>query len=109
MEATKELFRICRLTWHSERIPPELVRGMFVILHKEAPPDDYRNYRAIRPLCHSYKLMSVIVARRLMTTLEGHLPDTHASFRPARGKQAGNHNLYRLQCGVRNGELDVPG
>ena len=36
-------------------------------------------------LCHSYKLMSAIVARRLMTTLEGHLPDTQAGFRPARG------------------------
>ena len=30
VEATKELFRICRLMWHNERIPPELVRGMFV-------------------------------------------------------------------------------
>ena len=30
VEATKELFRICRLMWHTELIPPELVRGMFV-------------------------------------------------------------------------------
>ena len=29
--------------------------------------------------------MSAIVARRLMKTLEGHLPDTQAGFRPARG------------------------
>ena len=85
VEATKELFRICRLMWHNERIPPELVRDMFVMFHKKGPRDDYRNYRAICLLCHSYKLMSAIVARRLMTTLEGHLPDTQAGFRPARG------------------------
>ena len=30
-------------------------------------------------------LMSAIVARRLKTTLDGHLPDTQAGFRPARG------------------------
>ena len=31
VEATKELFRICRLMWHTERIPPEIVRCMFVM------------------------------------------------------------------------------
>ena len=81
VEATKELFRICRLMWYTERIPPELVRGMFVMLHKKGSRDDYRNYRAICLLCHSYKLISAIVARRLMTTLEGHLPDTQAGTR----------------------------
>ena len=85
VEATKELFRICRLMWHNERIPPELVRDMFVMFHKKGSRDDYRNYRAICLLCHSCKLMSLIVARRLMTTLEGHLPDTQAGLRPARG------------------------
>ena len=35
VEATKELFRICRLMWHTERIPPELERGMLVMLHKK--------------------------------------------------------------------------
>ena len=84
VEATTELFRICRLMWTTERIPAELVRGMFVMLYKKGSRDDYKNYRAICLLCHAYKLMSAIVARRLMTTLEGHLPDTQAGFRPVR-------------------------
>ena len=84
MEATKELFRICRLMWDTESIPLELVRGMFVMLHKKGPRDDYRNCRAICLLCHAYKLMSAIVAQRLVTTLEGHIPDAQAGFRPAR-------------------------
>ena len=85
-EATKELFRICRLMWNTERIPANLVRGMFVMIHKKGSRNDYGNYRAICLLCHSYKLMSAVVARRLMETLEGHLPDTEAGFRPARGR-----------------------
>ena len=39
------------------------------MLHKKWPRDDYRNYRAIWLLCHSSKLMSTIMARRMMTTL----------------------------------------
>ena len=77
-EATKELFRICRLMWNTERIPANLVRGMFVMIHKKGSRNDYGNYRVI---C---LFMSAVVARRLMETLEGHLPDTQAGFRPAR-------------------------
>ena len=62
------------------------MRGVFVVLHDKGSRDDDGNYRVICLLCHSYKLMSAIVAaRRLMDTLEGHLPDTQAGFRPARG------------------------
>ena len=35
-----QTFHIYRLMWHNERIPPELVRGMFVKLHKKGPRDD---------------------------------------------------------------------
>ena len=61
--ATNELFRNCRLMEDTERIPPGPVRVMFVMLHKKGPWDDYKNYRTIYLLCHSYKLMSIIVAR----------------------------------------------
>ena len=85
VHATNELFRICRMMWHSERIPPELVRGTFIMLHKKGPRDDMANYRAICLLYHSYKLLSAVVARRLMAVLKDRLPDTQAGFRPARG------------------------
>ena len=85
VHATNELFRICRMMWHSERIPPELVRGTFIMLHKKGLRDDMANYRAICLLCHSYKLLSAVVARRLMAVREDRLPDTQAGFRPAQG------------------------
>ena len=59
--------------------------GIFIMLLKKGPRDDMANYRAICLLSHSYKLLSAVVARRLMAVLEGHLPDTQAGFRPARG------------------------
>ena len=85
IEAKSELFSLCRLMWHSERIPPDLARGVFVMLHKKGLRDDFANYRAICLLCHSYKLLSVVVAHKLMDVLEGYLPDTQNGFRPARG------------------------
>ena len=82
---TAELFRLCRMMWHSERIPPELVLGTFIMLHKKSSRDDMANYLAICLLCPSYKLLSAVVARRLMAVLDDRLPDTQAGFRPVRG------------------------
>ena len=56
-----------------------------MMIYKKGPRDDFANYRAICLLCHSYKLLSAVIARRLMEVLDGHLPDTQAGFRPARG------------------------
>ena len=85
LSAKHELFRIIRLIWHEELIPPELVRGIFIMIYKKADRNDFANYRAICLLCHAYKLLSAIVARRLQVPLEAILPDSQAGFRPARG------------------------
>ena len=55
------------------------------MIYKKGPRDDFANYRAICLLCYSYKLLSAVIARRLMEVLDGHLPDTQAGFRPERG------------------------
>ena len=93
VHATNELFRICRMMWHSERIPPELVQGTFIMLHKKGSRDDTANYRIICLPCHSFKLLSAVVARRLMAVLDDRRPDTQAGFRPARGCRDNIHVL----------------
>jgi hypothetical protein len=55
------------------------------MIYKKADRNDFANYRAICLLCHAYKLLSAIVARRLQVPLEAILPDSQAGFRPARG------------------------
>ena len=83
--AKSELFRVIRLIWDTECIPPELVKGVFVMLYKKNNRDEFKNYRAICLLCHAYKLLSSVICKRLQTDLEPHLPDSQAGFRPARG------------------------
>ena len=82
--ARNELFRICRLMRTTEQVPADLVRGTFIILYKKGQCDDFGNYRAICLLCHAYKRMSAVVARRLMEVLDGHLLGTQLGYRPAR-------------------------
>ena len=55
------------------------------MLYKKGDRDDFSNYRAICLLCHAYKLLSTVIARRLHAQLEPVLPDSQAGFRPARG------------------------
>ena len=83
--AKSELFRIVKLIWNSELVPPMLVRGIFIMLYKKGERNDFGNYRAICLLCHAYKLLSAVIAKRLHVELESILPDSQAGFRPARG------------------------
>ena len=83
--AKEELFRIIRLIYDSETVPPELVRGVFIMLYKKKDRNDFSNYRAICLLCHAYKLLSAVIANKLHIDLEHVLPDSQAGFRKSRG------------------------
>ena len=83
--AKSELFRIATLIWESESIPNDIIKGIFIMLYKKNCRNDFGNYRAICLLCHAYKLISAVIARRLHPQLEPFLPDSQAGFRPARG------------------------
>ena len=83
--ARDELYRIVRMIYDSEIVPPELVRGVFVMLYKKKDRNNFSNYRAICLLCHAYKLLSSVIAQRLHTDLSDVLPDSQAGFRKARG------------------------
>ena len=66
--------------WQTEVIPPALVRGTFVILYKKGLRDNFGNYRAIGLMCHSYKLLSVLVLHRMRDAVESRLAETQAGF-----------------------------
>ena len=83
--AKRELFAIVRLMWKTEVIPPALVRGTFVMLYKKGPRDNFGNYRAIGLMCHSYKLLSMLVLHRMRDAVESRLAETQAGFRRERG------------------------
>ena len=62
------------LMWRTEQIPPDLVLGISMMIYKKGPKD-YRVVCLLCLLCHSYKLLSAVIARRLMEVLDGHLLD----------------------------------
>ena len=63
--ARAELYRILRIIFDTECIPEELVRGIFIMIYKKKERDNFSNYRAICLLCHAYKLLSAVLAKRL--------------------------------------------
>ena len=76
---------ISSLMWKTEVIPPALVRGTFVMLYKKGPRDNFGNYRAIGLMCHSYKLLSMLVLHCMQDAVESRLSETQAGFRRERG------------------------
>ena len=55
------------------------------MLYKKGARDDFANYRAIGLLCHAYKVVSVLILKRMQPFLEERLPDSQDGFRKARG------------------------
>ena len=85
ISARTELYRIIKMIWSSEEIPPDLVKGIFIMLYKKKDRNNFANYRAICLLCHAYKLLSAVIATKLQVELNAFLPDSQAGFRPNRG------------------------
>ena len=55
------------------------------MLYKKGPRDNFGNYRAIGLMCHSYKLLSMLVLHRMRDAVESRLAETQAGFRRERG------------------------
>ena len=95
--ARNELFRIFRLMWTMEQVPADLVRGTFIMRYKKNQRGDFGNCRAMCLLCLAYKLLSDVVARRLIEVLDGHLPDLRQDL----DHGSGGCNDLLLWCSVK--------
>ena len=98
VSAKTELFRVVKLIWDSDVVPPNLVKGIFIMLYKKKDRNNFGNYRAICLLIHAYKLLSAIITRRLHMDLEEVLPDSQAGFRQARGTR---DNIYIVKWTIK--------
>ena len=84
--AARELYRILKLIWQHEYVPPELVRASFVMLFKnKGSVNDPSKYRCIGLLPHAYKILSLVMLERIMSECSGFLSEWQAGFRPERG------------------------
>ena len=84
--AKEVLFEFLQKIWSKEQVPEDLAVCVFILIYKnKGSPDDYSKYRAIGLLNHSYKIMSTILLRRLITECSAFISEWQAGFRAHRG------------------------
>ena len=84
--AKEALFEFLQKVWQKEQVPAELALGIFVMIYKrKGSPDDCSKYRAIGLLNHAYKILSVILLRRLEQECAKFFSEWQAGFRKERG------------------------
>ena len=104
--AKEILFEFLRKVWDKECVPIELAIGVFVMIYKKGDADNFENYRCICLLKHAYKILSVILMKRLVKECDGFLSDWQAGFRAARGCRDNVLLLRTLYEFVINGNKD---
>ena len=60
------LFAFLQKVWNKECVPTDLAVGVFVMIYKKGSPDEFANYRCIYLLNHTYKILSVVLMKRLV-------------------------------------------
>ena len=83
--ANELLFKFLQKVWDKEHVPTELVVGIFVMIFKKGQKDNCANYRCICLLNHAYKILSVVLMRRLVMECDHFLSEWQAGFRAGRG------------------------
>ena len=84
--AREQLFKFLQQVWNKEVVPENLAACIFVMMFKnKGSPDDCSKYRALGLLNHAYKIMSVILLKRLVDECAEFLSDWQAGFRSQRG------------------------
>jgi hypothetical protein len=88
------LFELIRVIWRSEKVPKDLVRGIFLPIFKnKGSIDDMSKYRFICLLNHAYKVLSAVILLKMQKETEEFLPETQAGFR---AKRSTCDNIYVL-------------
>ena len=67
------LFKFLKKVWDKEYVPAALAVGIFVMIFKKGSHDDCSNYRCICLLNHDYKILSVVLLKRLVAECDGFL------------------------------------
>jgi hypothetical protein len=82
----KWMTRILRVIWQEQCIPNDWRTSVLVpIFKKKGNIHECSQYRGIKLLCHSLKLLEKVVEARLRIIVEGQLGEEQCGFRPGRG------------------------
>ena len=84
--AQNALFTFLQAVWKKEEVPANLAVCVFVMLYKnKGSKNDLTKYRAIGLLNHAYKILSVVLLKRLVAECSEFFSDWQAGFRSQRG------------------------
>ena len=78
------LHKLCQAIWEQEKLPSDWKRSVIIPIHKKKDKLDCSNYRGISLLCHSSKVFSSILLRRIKNRTEEILSEAQAGFRANR-------------------------
>lgn len=77
-----ELHTIILAVWNTEQLPDEWLEGVILPIHKKGDKLDCSTYRGISLLNTAYKVLSLILFRRLQPFAEEFIGNYQAGFRP---------------------------
>ena len=78
------LHKLCQAIWEQEKLPSDWKRSVIIPIPKKKDKLDCSNYRGISLLCHSSKVFSSILLRRIKNRTEEILSEAQAGFRANR-------------------------
>ena len=75
--AREQLFQFLQKVWNNkEEVSANLTLCLFIMMFKnKVSPDDYTKYRALGLLKHAYKIMSVILLKKLVEECQDFFSD----------------------------------
>ena len=74
--AREQLFQFLQKVWNKEEVSANLILCLFIMMFKNKDsPDDCTKYRALGLLNHAYKIMSVILLKRLVEECQDFFSD----------------------------------
>lgn len=83
-ELKTEIHTLIVKCWRQEKIPNQWKEALIIPLHKKNDKTDCNNYRGISLLNTCYKILSLLILKRIETYTTGRIGEYQAGFRPNR-------------------------
>ena len=90
---TKQLTKICNQMYRSAEIPEDLRTSIFIVLPKKPRATECSDHRTISLMCHTLKLLLLIILKRIPNKINVNVGPEQAGFRKDSVTREGIFNL----------------
>ena len=92
----EKLTNICNEMYKSAQIPEDLRTSIFIVLPKKQKATDCSDHRTISLMCHTLKLLLLIILKRITNKIDSNVGPEQTGFRKNSGTREGIFNLRIL-------------